>query len=509
MRYGILLALGLPILVAGATCFPIFELNPNDDPAEGTLLAISALTPAADREVPLGAVVTIEWTAANLTDSPALATVLVRARDELTDTILVGGLRIPESSGTQTIDWDTSDFAGGEYSIHARVEAGSLSDEDTADGRITLNTPPAFEFTEPAEDTELVESDPNDPNDPNAAPLPAAVTIRWAAFDPDSDGTAEIGVDPDLDHASGNEITIFEADIPRTSGFDSIDWDGTDTAGERVEADTYYLFAAISDEVNDEQFVESAARITVPEEDEEPTELAITQPDEDTEFLTTDDPLTIEFTLGEDDDVFISLRTDVDESHRNGNETTILARRLVEQDTHEDSFDWDGDDSEGDPIDDGIYAIIMSVNRGSGTPEIVAAEGLVFRRSDEEQPLIALLGPDSDQIFTGGVGGDVLIKWRDDDPSDSAKIRLVIDDDATPNEIAETDDPEEVIASADWDDLDVDGDGVQDTFSFYVGDDRAVGRYWVFAYIDRNEAAPWDNIAVAAGQIVIEDPDAE
>jgi hypothetical protein len=100
----------------------------------------------------------------------------------------------------------------------------------------------------------------------------------------------------------------------------------------------------------------------------------------------------------------------------------------------------------------------------------------------------------------------VLIKWRDDDPSESARIRLTIDDDATPDEGVETDDPEEVIPSADWDDLEAEGDGVQDTFSFYIGDDREPGRYWIFAYIDRDEAAPWDNVAIAAGQIVVEDP---
>ncbi len=503
MRYGILLALALSTLLLGATCFPLFELDPPlEESAADTTLAVSVVRPAEDRVVPAGDVVEIEWTAANLTDDSAIATVLVRAREDFADTVLVGGLRISASGGAQTVEWNTTDFPGDEYSIIVQVEAGGRNEEATANGRITINTPPAFEFTEPTEDTELVEQDPNDPNDPNAPMLPAEVTIRWSAYDADSDGTAKIGIDPDLDHESGNETTIYEVDIPRTSGFDSIDWDGTDTSGERVDGDTYYLFAAISDAVNDEQFVEGLARIIVPEEGE--FELAITQPEENTTFLTTDDPLTIEFTFDEDDDVLIDLMIDPDENHSNGNATTILAQRLIDKDTNEDSFDWDGDDSEGAAVDDGIYRIYMAVNRGSRTSQIVEADGLVFRRSEEEQPLIALLEPNTDATRTGGEGGEVFIKWRDDDPSGSATIKLTIDDDATPDEgPGETDNNEvEILA-----DRDAAGDDVQDTFIYYIGDDLAPGRYWIFAYIDRNGAAPWDNIAIAAGQIVIEDPD--
>jgi flagellar hook assembly protein FlgD len=501
------------MLLVGATCFPLFELDPTEEPSSGAKLAVSVIAPGEDHEIPMSTtdpaakVVTIQWTAANLTGATGLATVFVRSRADFADTILEGGLRISESAGDQSVEWDTTDFPGGEYSIHVQVEAGGLSEEATADGRITINTAPTFEFTDPTEDTELVERDPNDPNDPNAAPLPAQITIAWTSSDPDSDGSAEIGLDPDRDHESGNEITIYEFEIPRTAGDDSIDWDGTSAAGEAVEEDTYYLFALVSDGVNDDDIVEGLARIIVPEE--ESFELAVTQPAEDTEFLAGDDPLTIEFTLDEDDDVFISLRIDPDENHRNGNEITILSRYLVGEGTNEDSFDWDGDDSEGDPVDDGIYRVFMAVNRGSDSSTIVEADGLVFRRSAEDQPLIALLEPDSDETIVYREGGEVLIEWRDDDPSESARIRLTIDDDATPDEALETDDPEEVIPSADWDDLDAAGDGVEDTFAFYIGDDRAPGRYWIFAYIDRDEAAPWDNIAIAAGQVVIDDPDAE
>jgi flagellar hook assembly protein FlgD len=731
MRYGILLALGLSTLLAGATCFPLFDLDPSDDAPTGTTLGVSVIAPAKDHEVPMGAAVTIEWTAANLTDSSAVATVFVRARDSFADTILVGGLRFPESGGSQSTDWDTSDFDGGEYSVHVRVEAGTLSEEAAATGRITINTPPEFRFTEPTEDTELVERDPNDPNDPNAVMLPAEATIRWTAFDPDGDGAAEVRIDPDLDHDSGNETTIFDTELPSSSESDSFDWDGTDTSGARVEAGRYYLFAVVTDEVNDEQTIEGLARLIVPQEPvgaglvvgrlsnirlqgplvdpdsaepycfwgwgdlsaydgpnqpivaddwiasearpitrirwwgsyqgwdaatppdvlgsfhigiwtatpahwkdpsgfahpntliwqcwvdpndfseeyvgctyepdmtpapqacflytwevprsqwfyQDPNEstyywvsiaaryvsvdpdypwgwqtrasgdavrINVLDPNEpaamdarfeqgepiqvpdsdagwglafelreadvsdDVEFLTSDGPLGIWFTLEEDDDVFADVRIDTDEDHSNGNEKTIQSRYLVEADEPDGHVAWNGDDSDGNAVDDGIYQVFLSINRGSGSSETMVADQLVFRRAEEEQPLIALLAPDGDVTIVYREGGEVLIRWRDDDPSETAKIRLTIDDDATPAQAIEPDDgpgAEEVIPSADWDDLDPAGDGVEDTFTFYISDERAAGRYWIFAYIDRDQEAPWDCIAVAAGQIVVEDPD--
>ena len=502
MRYGILASLCLTTLLVGATCFPIFEPDAGQNTATpSTTLGVSMLRPSADREVALGDEVEVEWTGVNLNEGAAVATVYVRNQTTYDETILQGGIRMGESSGEQVIAWDTSVFEGGEYSIHVSIESGTQEDTAEAAGRITINSPPAFEFTEPTEDTELVERDPNDPNDPNAPMLPAEITIRWTAYDSDSDGEATISIDPDTDHDSGNEIEIHNVDIPRASGFETYDWDGKDKSGDRVEGDTYYLFATVSDPVNGEEIVEGLARLIVPVDEE--FELAVTQPEDNTDFLTADDPLEIEFTFDEEDDVLIDLRIDHDENHSNGNEITILSQRLIDKDTHEDSFDWNGDDSDGNAVDDGIYRIFMSVNRGSGSPVKVEAEGLVYRRGDADQPLIGLILPTNDETLTGGAGGDVLIKWCDDDPSESATIKVVIDDDATPNEGVETDDAEVVILAG----RDADGDGVQDTFSYSISDDLAPGRYWIFAYIDRDDAAPWDNISVAAGQIVVEDPD--
>ena len=558
MRYGILLALGLSTLVVGATCLPIFDLDPPDDPATSTTLAVSIITPAEDREVPAGTVVTIEWTAVNLTESDAIVTVLARHRESSDETILAGGVRPPREPDQATILWDTEGFDGGAYSIIAEISAGEGEDAaeatDTAEGRITINTPPDFKFTDPTEDTTLERpTDPNDPdgallssdpNDPNAPLLPARVIISWDASDLDGDGQAEIRLGPldsyDLDKLSNaaaithelesagesaSATTILETTIPRLAGSDSIEWDGTTVAGDRVSEGTYYLFAVVWDEFNDERIIpavipngsgaeppptEDLVSITVPPE----IELAITDPNTDTTFRI-DQTQSINYTLNEDNDVFVDLRIDPDENHGNGNETTILGRELIEKGTTDGSFDWDGRDSNGDQVGydgTGIFQLLMVVDRGSGPTETVEADSVVFLRRWNTQPLITLLEPDADVTLQGGVGGEVLIKWRCDDPSESAKIQLVIDDDATPaqGEVPDDDDDddaeEEVLPSADWGDLDPGAVGLQNTYRYYVGDDRAPGRYWIFAYIDRNEAASWDDVAIAAGQIVVEDP---
>jgi flagellar hook assembly protein FlgD len=520
MRYGILVALAVSWLLVGATCFPLIDLDQEQDVVSGTTLAVAVIKPSADREVPQVSTVEIEWTAANLTGSEAVVTILVRGGEHFEETILEGGLRLSEVGSSGTVTWDTKDFEGGVYRVVARIEAGGDTEEATAPGRITINASPTFDFTEPTADADLVEQP--DPNDPNAPPEPASITIRWTAFDPDGDATAEIRLDPidpnapnEVDHESGDEITIADVTISRTEGFESLEWDGTDASGERVEAGHYYLLAVVSDDLNGERIVEACRRdedgeqgesqcdllqIFVPEE----IELAITEPEEDETLLVSDpnDVVTIRFTLDEDDDVLIDLKVDTDENHRNGNETTILAQRLIEEGTNEGSFDWDGDDSAGDPVADGIYRIILVVNRGSGTPEIVEADGLVFRRSEEEQPLIALLEPDGEQTIERGTY--VMVRWRDDDPSESATIRLTLDDDEFPNEETETEDPEiEILA-----DRDADGDGVQDTFQYQLPADLAPDRYFIFAYIDRDDEAPFDNISVAGGHIIIENPEA-
>ena len=516
MRCKILVTSALSLLLVGATCVPLLDLDPDPVAPTGTTLSVSVMKPDADREVPMGTEIGIEWAVANLTGSEAIVTILARSRNaDLPETILAGGVRLSGTGGTETFTWYTGgndpddsadDFEGGDYSVVVRVEADGLTKETSAPGRITINTPPSFEFTEPEENAELIEQ--VDPNDPNSDPGPASITIAWDAFDPDGDGKVEISVDPDSDasaHDSGNE-TVIDADrvLPEKSGFGSLDWEGTDSEGVQVDPGTYYVFAVLTDEMNEEQVVSSTVQLTVPEWPEE-YGLAITDPNEDTTFLTTDaGGLTIKFTLDEADDVLIDLEVDTDDDHKNGNEILILSQRLIEADTHESSFVWNGKDTDDNDVADGIHRILLVVSRETGAPQLVEADHLVFRRSEENQPLIALLEPSTDE--TVEAGADVVIKWRDEDPDETSKIRLWLDDDDIANEVPEEGKaPFEILPEP----RGADDDGVQDQFRYHVPDTLDFGRYYVRAHIDRDDAGGVDHTSEAAGQIVLEDPDAD
>ena len=283
MRYGILAAMASAWALAGTTCLPLRLSEPSEYGPEKSL-GVSIVSPASDREVPLGATVEIEWTAGNLTGSEAIVTILVRHRASRAETILAGGVRVGETSGVRTVTWDTSGFEYGEYSVLARAEADGLLEETSGAGRITINSPPSFEFTAPTEDIELPlepeqEEEPAEDANAPAVEETGTIFIRWTAFDPEGDATARIGIDPDGDHENDNEIVIAERDLPTTSTDDALEWDGTDLDGDPVDAGIYNFYAIVSDEINEQVIVDGPARITVPTRPD-PVETAITAPDE-------------------------------------------------------------------------------------------------------------------------------------------------------------------------------------------------------------------------------------
>lgn len=499
------LALTLTICTAallGANCDgPLIDLNENtpaDEVQAPREIGAAVIAPSIDRIVPVGAPITIEWTFGNLEGGEAVATVLVRKLDELAESILSGGILIEGRGVTQTLVWDTSGFAVGEYVVIVRVRAGDRDVDARSTGAITLNGAPELDFIEPIADVALEAGEAEDPNGPD----PTRTTIVWSAFDPDGDGAAMIGVDPDLDHDNGNEIILDEPMVTNSAEVDRFVWDGTQDS-ERVEAGFYNVFAILSDGVNDDVIVEGLGRIEVlPEPNApEPIELAVTEPAEDTDFLSLERTLTIEFTLDEEEDVLVDLKIDEDDDHQNGNERTILAQRLIGTDTTEDRFDWNGNDSDGARVGNGIFRIFLALSRETGTPQIIEAPGLVFRRPTAELPLIALLNPLEDRTVMGG--DFVTISWRDDDPAEDAEVRLTIDDDTLPNEAVETGVAElQILASRS-----ASGDGVQDTFQYQVPASLAPDRYTIFAYIDRDGVAPFDHVVASVGEVVIEDPE--
>jgi hypothetical protein len=461
-----------------------------------TPLTVSIIKPASSRTVGQGDLVELEFTATNATGDDSVATVLVRKRDDREETILVGGIRLTSKGVHESMDWDTGGFASGRYNVIIRIEAGDETKEEVSTAIITINAPPTLTFNEPFEDTTLAEDDnPDDSDTPK-------ITFRWSAADADGDGKFTLELDPDQDHSNDNEIVLLERDLPADGGLDSFDFKGLDSDGGRVDGGTYFYFARLSDAQNKESFVEGLARITVLESNEESDAvLAVTKPKEDTEFLSTTATFDITYTLNEDRDVLIDLKIDTDDAHTNGNEKTILSQRLVDRSVHEDTFQWTGTLSDGSPAPDGIYRTFILVNRGSGTPGTAQADGLIFRRSEANKPLIGITSPTSDQTM---LAGQILtIQWRDDTPGGApAKVFLFIDDDPNPQEAVETGAPERQVLA----DRDATLDSVNDSFPLSIPADLAPGTYFIFAYIDRDGAAPFEHSSVAAGRIIIRDP---
>lgn len=497
MRWMSIVVVALSWTLAGTSCGPLIDLDRQElvaGLAPTTDLAITLRTPASSRTVPVGTVVDISWSGANKTGDDGILTVSVRKRDDRVETILRGGIRVNGIGVSDGLDWDTSSFAPGRYNVLLSLTAGEQTKDVVSTAVLTLDSAPAFTFTEPTSDSVLEnDADPSDDETPK-------IVIGWSASDEENNGKASIELDSDLDRNNGNEVVLATRTLTATSSFDSLDFGGNDNDGERVAEGVYHLFARISDDAHDEQIVEANVTITVPAApDDEEVELAVTEPAADKVFLASDAPVTIEYTLNEEDEVLIDLKIDTDDAHTNGNEQTILSQRLVPKGTKEGTFDWNGTDSDGAAVPDGIYRTFILVNRGSGTPPTAEAEGLFFRRSDADKPLVGVTAPTTD--ITGRAGSFVTITWRDDAPS-AANVFLFIDDDVNPQEDTETGAAEiQILANRT-----AGGDGVQDTFAYQIPSSLGPGTYYIFAYIDRDSTRPFDHSSVAAGRINIADP---
>lgn len=499
MRYSIVVTAALCAMLMGADCLPLFVLNNDiEDIDRGDTLGITVQAPSRTRVVPSGSKIDVQWVVGNVAGGDAIVDVLARSREDFTETIIEGGIRVTQSGQVRTTIWDTKDFPRGEYGLRVKARAGDQESEADASGAITIDEAPSFVFTEPFEDTELADLDPNDDSDA------LEIVIRFSAGDPEGAATARIGIDPGPVHTSGNEIFIAEVSLAVDETLESVTWDGTDLTGANVDPGTYNLFAIVEDGVNEDLIVDGLARVIVPvlpvEPNESMLENALPDPNRDLELLEADDEIRISFTLNQDEEVLIDLAVDQDENHTNANEIRILRERLIDPNTTKDVFDWNGDDADGDRVPDGIYQIIMFINTGAGAPTTVENDALIFVRSEEDQALISLLQPATDQERQPGAF--LLIQWRDEDPSEEAKIRLTIDDDDIPAEMIETGEAEREILA----DREADGDGVLDSFQFQVPADLAPGRYTIFAYIDRDDMDPPDMISTAAGQLDIPDP---
>lgn len=481
MRTAPLLAVVLLGLLAGGTCIPLVD-NVTRDRDPGTVLALVVTLPDADLTVVEGDTVQIEWDGANRTGQAASLVLGVESRDTLARTVLADDLTYDQVGLGGEYSWNTAGFAG-TYVVYARVQAGGETAESRAVGKVLVDGPPTFEFVAPTEDVRYESGD--------------TLLISWRGAD--NDGAVRIGLDPDIEHDTGNEVFLVERDLPATPTVDSLSWTGRDVNNAAVETGTYNLFAVASDGVNPDVVVSAGVKIEVvePEETGRPK---VTEPAEDTDFLDADASVTIVYEVNRGDDALVDIKIDTDDNHANGNEVTILSQQLVEADTDPDPFEWDGTKAAGGNADYGIYRVFIAVSTGAGTPQTAQAEGLIFRRATADVPLVALLAPAT--VTTVDPGSYVTIRWRDDDPDETAEIRLTVDDDPDPAEAVETGEAELEILTG----RSAAGDDAQDTFAWQVPGTLPPGSYYIFAYIDRDGADPADHVSVAPARVIVRDP---
>lgn len=486
--------LGVTTLL-GSACVDVFQGDQRDNvggtPAARREVAVAVTSPSRDIAVPQDSSVAIVWSASNTTGTPGVGAVLVESLNTLESTTIADGVAVNGSTRRVTTQWNTADFERGPYRVRVRVTAGADTREATAAGIVTLDAAPTFAFVSPLADVTLPEDDP--------------VEISFTAFDLENEGIVTLFVDPDDTTTDENRVQISgELRLNDDAGDDTLtfDFSGSDNQGARLAVGTYSVVAVVGDEGNPDATFIAPGRITVPAPpDDTTTALGFDEPAEDTSFLRTDDTLLVRLNVNRAAESLVDVGLDTDDVHTNGNERTILSQRFIPADTDTSDFEFDGVDDEGDDVPDGIYRLFLVSSTETGTPTVQPSENLVFRRTTAEQPLIAVLQPSAVQSITPG--SFLSIRWRDDDPSAQALIRLTVDDDPNPAEGTETDDPElEILVNRA-----AEPDGVQDTFSWRVPSTLDFGNYSVFAYIDADAStAAADHVSVSPVVFRVIDP---
>jgi hypothetical protein len=497
MRMSLLATILLGSAFSGATCLPL-RINPNDAGDPPTQYGVSVLSPSVDRTVAEGTQVSIRWTAFAATGVQGTASLYVESRSDLTQTVLVEGVAVIGGAVTSTSVWDTTGHTGSPYVIYASLVTNAGTKTVTGPGRITVDARPVLTFTQPTANTTYKIGD-------------GELTIGWEAYDPEGEGDVTIALDPDDDPTSGNEIFIRDAGITESDDEVTFDWTGEDLLGEDVAAGTYRLIALLSDDLHPEFAVDSGILITVEEadddgdDDDELVTFSIIEPEEDVDFLTTDASLQIVVGVNQFDDVLIDLKIDTDDNHGNGNELTILSQMLVTGGTETVPFDWDGSLVGGGDAGAGIYKVLALMNTGGTSPRTAVGDALIYRRTDENQPLIAILQPA--QVESVQYGDLMPIRWRDNDPTGTATITLTIDDDNIPDQGEDGSDPEDMaeieIVSG------LDASTSFDVYFWSISATLPPGTYYVFAYIEENPdggGPGLTHVSVGPAPVVIKDP---
>ena len=388
---------------------PVDEPDDDDEPAAYEPPTITLLEPDLDLEVALGSTFTVSWE-----DTTAVA-----------GTVVWIGLRAVDGDDTfQPVgpavgaDLDglndqllvlAQGLDEGVYEVVARIDDGETVVTAAAAGLVEVisdvaNTAPAVELLGPTELQQLNQGE--------------LLTVTWRDTDPDDNATLVFSLVPtDPDEALGGTFVISPplAEDPDSDPQDELD---LSTAG--VLPGLYDLLATISDaELQGTARLVGAVEI-LPEPDNDPPTLRLTEPGDDVELAPEASFLARWEDTDANDNARVSLLLDPDLSgdELDGNEVLLVASLGEDDDDEADEVRLGLPPS----LTEGTFRLVGVITDGQVTV-LAAAPGLL------------VINGDSGSRGGGGGGGDpdpppgdgdVVEDGDEDPPPDPALLRMIV-----------------------------------------------------------------------------------
>ena len=337
---------------------------------------------------------------------------------------------IPEDDGApplgdeiDSLTWDLSKLAKGEYYIYAVITDEAGTSYDYIDAPVLVNKAPQFEFLSPVVDQTII--------------IGSTVTISYSADDPDDD----IDITLYLDR---NRSYTDRFSIPLAWGDDMIEGDDIEieVSSANVESGTYYLVAQVDDGVNSTLFVYAdalisfvtpgAKYITIENPSLADSQVVktgntfrITWDDNNNDFLDT---AYLQFfytpnNYGYTGTPITGIDWSADGTVLDPQNYPVYDPFVDDTSREEDAYDWNLQDVKTS----GTYYILAVMNDPISTTYEYSSYPITIDK------LPSLTFTNLNQPISVRQGSSFVVAWDDSDPDDNAEISLFLDTDTDPD----------------------------------------------------------------------------
>jgi hypothetical protein len=334
---------------------------------------------------------TITWTDSDPDSSALISLYYTLNNTNDPGTLIVNNLS--EDSLDNFYTWDISSIPQGQYYIRAIIE-------DSVAPAVQVYSPGRISIPERSQIPSLFFIEPSGSDDTSYSQF----TIKWAAFDTDSNALIDLYFD---DNNSGADGSLIKQGILENDGIGSYQWN---TAGLGNNLDLW-VYAVITDGVNPPVTVYSPDPVTIIQSVNTPPVMTITQPDGINDAFTGN--YTITWTDSDpDDNAQISLYY----SAVNYSAGKLIISGLQEDDPA-DSYTWD---TSG--ISPGQYYIRGMITDNVNSSVNAWSSGmLTILEPPNTPPSLQIISPFEP---AGPVSSSFTVTWADSDPDDNAQISL-------------------------------------------------------------------------------------